>query len=39
MWRALKTAQAEEFVRAMPGGLDGAVEQGGVNLSGGQRQR
>ncbi len=39
MWRALKTAQAEEFVRAMPGGLDAPVEQGGVNLSGGQRQR
>ncbi len=39
LWRALKTAQAEDFVSAMPRGLDAPVEQGGVNLSGGQRQR
>jgi ATP-binding cassette subfamily B protein len=39
IWRALKTAQAEEFVRAMPEGLDTAIEEGGKNLSGGQRQR
>ncbi len=36
---ALKTAQAEEFVRAKEGGLDYGIEQGGRNLSGGQRQR
>ena len=39
MWTALRVAQAEDFVRAMPGGLDAAIEQGGTNLSGGQRQR
>lgn len=37
--RALKLAQADEFVRAKDGGLDAAVEQGGRNFSGGQRQR
>ncbi len=39
MWEALRIAQAEEFVRAMPGGLDAPVTQGGANVSGGQRQR
>ncbi len=39
MWAALKTAQAEDFVREMPGGLDGRIAQGGTNVSGGQRQR
>ena len=39
MWEALRVAQAEDFVRAMPGGLDAAIEQGGTNVSGGQRQR
>jgi ATP-binding cassette subfamily B protein len=39
MWQALRVAQAEEFVRAMPGGLDATIEQGGTNVSGGQRQR
>ena len=39
LWAALETAQAAEFVRAKPLGLDEAVEQGGRNLSGGQRQR
>ena len=39
MWDALRIAQAEEFVRAMDGGLQAAVSQGGSNLSGGQRQR
>jgi ATP-binding cassette subfamily B protein len=32
-------AQAAEFVRAMEGGLDAPVAQGGTNVSGGQRQR
>ena len=36
---ALETAQAAEFVRAKPLGLDEPVEQGGRNLSGGQKQR
>ena len=39
IWTALEVAQAADFVRAMPGGLDAEVAQGGVNLSGGQRQR
>lgn len=37
--RALKTAQAYEFVSKLPDGLDSRVEQGGKNFSGGQRQR
>ena len=39
LWEALKTAQAESFVREKPKGLDEEVEQGGRNFSGGQRQR
>ena len=39
LWRALAIAQAEEFVRAMEGGLDAPISQGGTNVSGGQRQR
>ncbi|MET9556707.1 ABC transporter ATP-binding protein [Streptomyces sp. NPDC006645] len=39
LWRALRTAQAGEFVSALPEGLDAPVSQGGGNLSGGQRQR
>lgn len=37
--RAADTAQALEFISALPQGFDSAVEQGGANLSGGQRQR
>ncbi len=39
MWQALEVAQAADFVRAMPGGLQARIEQGGTNVSGGQRQR
>ena len=39
LWAALETAQAAEFVRAMPEGLDAPIAQGGTNVSGGQRQR
>ena len=39
MWHALEVAQAADFVRAMPGGLDSPIVQGGSNVSGGQRQR
>jgi ATP-binding cassette, subfamily B, multidrug efflux pump len=39
LWEALDIAQATDFVRAMPGGLDAAINQGGSNVSGGQRQR
>ena len=37
--RALRIAQAAEFVDKLPNGLDSRVEQGGKNFSGGQRQR
>ena len=39
LWAALETAQAAEFVKAKPLGLDEPVDQGGRNLSGGQKQR
>ena len=39
LWAALETAQAADFVRAKPLGLEEPVEQGGNNLSGGQKQR
>ena len=39
LWAALETAQAAEFVRSKPLGLDEPVEQGGRNFSGGQKQR
>lgn len=39
IWHALETAQAAEFVRQKPDGLDEKVLQGGSNLSGGQKQR
>ena len=39
LWEALRIAQAEDFVAAMPGGLGGRIAQGGTNVSGGQRQR
>ncbi len=39
LWRALATAQAEEFVQKKEKQLDETVEQGGRNLSGGQKQR
>ncbi len=39
LWAALETAQAADFVRAMPEQLDAPIAQGGTNVSGGQRQR
>jgi ATP-binding cassette subfamily B protein len=39
LWQALEIAQAADFVRAMNGGLDAPINQGGTNVSGGQRQR
>ncbi|MBR7836197.1 ABC transporter ATP-binding protein [Actinospica durhamensis] len=39
VWAALRTAQAERFVRALPAGLDTVIGERGTTLSGGQRQR
>ncbi len=39
LWAALDMAQASEFMRNKPQGLDTPVEAGGKNFSGGQRQR
>ncbi|KRC58689.1 multidrug ABC transporter ATP-binding protein [Agromyces sp. Root81] len=39
LWSVLETAQARDFVAAMPGQLDAPIAQGGTNVSGGQRQR
>lgn len=39
LWVALDMAQASEFVRNKPQGLNAPVEAGGKNFSGGQRQR
>jgi ATP-binding cassette subfamily B protein len=39
LWQALGTAQAGDFVRALPLGLGAPVSQGGTNFSGGERQR
>ncbi len=39
LWAALRIAQGEDFVAAMPDGLDSPISQGGTNVSGGQRQR
>jgi ABC-type multidrug transport system fused ATPase/permease subunit len=39
VWAALYLAAADEFVRALPSGLDTVVGERGVSLSGGQRQR
>jgi subfamily B ATP-binding cassette protein MsbA len=39
IWEALARAHAEDFVRALPEGLDEPVGERGSRLSGGQRQR
>jgi len=39
LWHALEIARADDFVAAMPGQLEAAIDQGGTNVSGGQRQR
>lgn len=39
VWEALRTAQAAEFVQALPDGLDTHLGERGTTLSGGQRQR
>jgi ABC-type multidrug transport system fused ATPase/permease subunit len=39
VWRALSLAQADDFVAALPDGLDTPIGERGTSLSGGQRQR
>ncbi len=39
VWRALREAQLEEFVRDQLGGLDSNIGEHGIRISGGQRQR
>ncbi|NUT01398.1 MAG: ATP-binding cassette domain-containing protein [Sphingomonas sp.] len=39
IWQAARDAHAEEFLRALPDGLDTFMGEGGARLSGGQRQR
>lgn len=39
VWRAIRAAQLEDFVKSLPGGLETEVGERGVRLSGGQRQR
>ena len=39
IWAAAGAANAEEFLRSLPQGLDTFLGEGGARLSGGQRQR
>ena len=39
LWQAARDANAEDFLRALPDGLDTYMGEGGARLSGGQRQR
>lgn len=39
IWEALDVAQASDFVKSFPEGLDTPVTQGGKSVSGGQKQR
>jgi ATP-binding cassette, subfamily B, bacterial PglK len=39
VWRALEKAQADQFVRELPNGLDTHLGERGVRIAGGQRQR
>jgi ATP-binding cassette subfamily B protein len=39
LWQAARDANAEDFLRALPDGLDTFMGEGGARLSGGQRQR
>ena len=39
IWEAARAANAEDFLRALPQGLDTFLGEGGARLSGGQRQR
>jgi ATP-binding cassette, subfamily B, bacterial len=39
LWQAARDGNAEQFLRALPEGLDTYMGEGGARLSGGQRQR
>ncbi len=39
IWKALEQANAEDFIRKLPEGLDANIGEKGVKLSGGQKQR
>lgn len=39
LWHCLKMAAADEYVRALPGGLDTEIGDQGMRLSGGEKQR
>lgn len=39
VWKALREAQLEDFIRRQPDGLDTQIGERGIRLSGGQRQR
>lgn len=39
IWSAVRAANAEQFIRSLPQGLDTYLGEGGARLSGGQRQR
>lgn len=39
IWKALKQANADDFVKKFPEGLDAKIGERGVKLSGGQKQR
>lgn len=39
VWRALKEARLDEFVKGLPEGLDTSIGERGIRISGGQRQR
>ena len=39
IWEAARAANAEDFIKALPQGLDTFLGEGGARLSGGQRQR
>lgn len=39
LWKSLRLAEAEEFIRRLPDGLETVVGDRGIRLSGGERQR
>ena len=39
VWRALKEAALDDFVRSLPEGLETGIGERGIRISGGQRQR